>query len=182
MFVLCFSGYSQGKWMVDKGHAKLSFSIVHLAISEVDGGFKKFDASITATREDFSDAVFELTAEVASLSTDNQMRDNDLMKPNNFDVVQFPTMSYKSTGIRKTGEKSYQLTGDLTLKGTTKPVTLELIHLGSTTNRQGKKLAGFKVNGIIKRTDFGVGTMPTLVAAEEVSLRASGEFVLTDAN
>ncbi len=184
--LLCLSNslvvLGQGKWMVDKGHSKLAFSVIHLAISEVDGSFKKFDASIIATKEDFSDAIFELTADVASVSTDNEMRDNDLKKPNNFDVIQFPTMSFKSTDIKKTKDKTFQLTGDLTLKGVTKPITLELIHLGSTTNRQGKKLAGFKVNGIIKRSEFGVGSMPALVASEEITLRASGEFILNDLN
>lgn len=172
------TAFAQSTWTLDKGHSKLAFVVTHLTISEVDGSFKKYDAKITASKEDFSDAVFELSADINSVTTDNEGRDKHLLKADMFDVEKHPTLTFKSTSISKVADKKYKLTGDLTMKGVTKQVTLDLTHIGSTTNRQGKKLAGFKVSGMVKRTDFGVGAMPSMVVGEDVELRASGEFVL----
>lgn len=165
------------KWTVDKAHSKLVFTVTHLLISEVDGTFKNFDANITASKEDFSDAIFELTADTKGITTNNEMRDGHLQKPDMFDTEKFPTMTFKSTSIKPNGANKFKVTGDLTMKGVTKPVTLDLALLGKGKNRQGKDLAGFKATGNIKRTDFGVGAMPSGVVSEDVELRASGEFV-----
>jgi polyisoprenoid-binding protein YceI len=167
---------SAQKWSVDKAHAKMTFTVTHLLMSEVDGVFKSFDASITSSKEDFSDAVFELSADLKQVTTNNEMRDGHLQKADMFDTEKFPTLTFKSTGIKNVGGKKYALTGNLTMKGVTKPVTLDLTLVGTGTNRQGKKLVGFKATGVVKRTDFGVGAMPSAVVSEEVELRASGEF------
>ena len=179
LFALCTSvaAFAQ-TWTADKAHSKVGFTVTHLAISEVDGMFKSFDAKITSSKEDFSDAIFEFSADIATVTTNNDGRDGHLQKPDMFDAAQFPKMTFKSTGISKVADKKYKLTGDLTIKGVTKSVTLDLVHLGSTVNqRSNKKIAGFKATGTIKRTDFGVGAMPSLVVSEEIELRASGEFV-----
>lgn len=165
------------KWTVDKAHSKLVFTVTHLLMSEVDGTFKSFDASITTTKEDFSDAVFDLTADMKGVTTNNEMRDAHLQKPDMFDTEKFTTMTFKSTSIKPAGANKFKMMGDLTLKGVTKPVTLDMTLIGKGKNRQGKDLAGFKATGTIKRTDFGVGAMPGAVVSEDVDLRASGEFV-----
>lgn len=165
-------------WTLDKSHSKMTFTTTHLMISEVDGVFKSFDGSITASKEDFSDAVFSLTADLKQLTTNNDGRDGHLQKEDMFDTAKFPTLTFKSTSIVAAGPKKFKLTGDLTIKGVTKPVTLDLTMIGTATNRQGKKLAGFKATGSINRTQFGVGAMPSAVVSEEIELRASGEFVL----
>lgn len=165
------------KWTLDKAHSKLNFTVTHLMMSEVDGVFKSFDASITSSKEDFSDAVFELSADLTKVTTNQEMRDGHLQKEDMFDTAKFPTMTFKSTSITPNGAKKYKLTGNLTMKGVTKPVTLDLTLLGTGKNRQGKNLAGFKATGTVKRTDFGVGAMPSAVVSEEVELVASGEFV-----
>ena len=166
------------KWSVDKAHSKLNFTLTHLLLSEVDGTFKSFDATVTSSKEDFSDAVFELTADTKQITTNNEMRDGHLQKPDMFDTEKFPTMTFKSTSITPAGPKKFKLAGNLTMKGVTKPVVLDLTLNGIGANRQGKKLAGFKASGVVKRTDFGVGAMPAAVVSEEIELRASGEFVL----
>ncbi len=164
-------------WTADKAHSKVGFTVTHLALSEVDGNFKTFDAKITSSKEDFSDAIFEFSADIASVATGADGRDAHLQKPDMFDAAQFPKMTFKSTGISKVADKKYKLTGDLTIKGVTKNVTLDCVLLGTSMDqRTKKKVAGFKVSGTIKRTDFGVGAMPSLVVSEEVELRASGEF------
>ena len=166
------------KWTNDKAHSKMTFTVTHLLMSEVDGVFKSFDASITSSIEDFSDAVFELSADLKQLTTNQENRDAHLQREDIFDTAKFPTLTFKSTSIKRLGVKKFALNGNLTIKGVTKPVVLELTHIGNGVNGKGKKLAGFKATGTIKRTDFGVGAMPGAVASEDVELRASGEFVL----
>jgi polyisoprenoid-binding protein YceI len=165
------------KWNVDKAHSKVGFTLTHLMLSEVDGNFKKFDATITSSKEDFSDAIFELTADVKSVSTDNEMRDGHLQKPDMFDTEKFPQISFKSTSISKVDAKNYKLAGNLTMKGVTKPVTFDLTLNGVGKNQRTQKpIAGFKLTGTIKRTDFGVGGMPSAVVSEDIEVRAVGEF------
>jgi polyisoprenoid-binding protein YceI len=164
-------------WSSDKAHTKLNFTVTHLGLAEVDGSFKIVDSKITASKEDFSDAVFELTADVKSLTTNNEMRDGHLQKPDMFDAEKFPALTFKSTKITKVSDKKYKLVGDLTIKGVTKSCTLDLSLLGSMVDQRSKKpKVGFKATGTIKRTDFGVGNMPSMMVSEDVELRASGEF------
>ena len=169
---------SAQKWTVDKAHSKLTFTVTHLLMSEVDGVFKSFDASLTSSKEDLSDAIFELSADMTKVTTNNDMRDAHLQREDIFNTAKYPTMTFKSTSIKNTGGNKYALAGNLTMKGVTKPVTLNLTKLGTGTNRQGQKLVGFKVTGTIKRTDHGVGAMPFAVVSEDVELIASGEFAL----
>jgi polyisoprenoid-binding protein YceI len=164
-------------WTVDKAHSKMTFTVTHLLMSEVDGVFKSFDAKITSSKEDFSDATFELTADMKQVTTNQEMRDGHLQKADMFDTEKFATMTFKSTKTQALGNKKFKVTGDLTLKGVTKPVTLDITLLGTGKNRQGKNLVGFKAAGALNRTDFGVGAMPSAVVADEVELRASAEFV-----
>lgn len=165
-------------WKLDKSHSKMTFTVTHLLMSEVDGVFKSYDATITTSKEDFSDAVFDLTADLKQISTNNEDRDKHLQKADMFDTEKFPTLTFKSTAIAPNGAKKFKLTGNLTIKGVTKPVVLDLTLAGTGTSRQGKKLVGFKATGTVNRKDFGVGGMPSAMVSEEIELRASGEFVL----
>lgn len=171
------STFAQSKWTVDKAHAKLGFTVTHMSLSEVDGNFKKFDASITSSKPDFSDGVFELSADIASVNTDNEMRDGHLKSDKYFDAAKFPTLTFKSTSISKIDAKRYKLTGNMSLHGITKPVSLDLVlnGVGKSMSTQ-KPVAGFKVTGTINRTDFGVGNAPAAIISEEIQLRATGEF------
>jgi polyisoprenoid-binding protein YceI len=163
-------------WTLDKAHSKLSFTVTHLMISEVDGGFKNFDAKLTSSKADLSDAVFELTAQVNSISTDNERRDGHLKSPDFFDAEKFPTLTFKSTSFTKVEGKKYKLVGDLTMHGVTKKVTLDAILNGPVENGRTKKpMIGIKVSGSINRIDFGVGKSGPTVS-DEVELRAAGEF------
>jgi len=165
-------------WKVDPMHSQLSFSTTHLGISDVDGLFKKFEATATGSAADFSDAVFELSADVSSINTEVEMRDKHLRSADFFDVEKFPTMTYKSTGIKKVAENKYTLTGNLTLHGVTKPVTMDLWYRGTIVNPQSKTpTAGFQLTGTIKRSDFGIGEKfaPPMLS-DEVKIKADGEF------
>jgi polyisoprenoid-binding protein YceI len=163
-------------WKVDKAHSKVNFTVTHLLISEVDGSIKSYDATLTSSKEDFSDAVFELTADLKTVDTNQEMRNAHLQKADMFDTEKFPTLTFKSTSITSVGPKKFKLIGDLTMKGVTKSVSLDLAMLGTTKGRDGKAIVGFKASGMVNRTAFGVGAMPAAVVSEEVELRASGEF------
>jgi polyisoprenoid-binding protein YceI len=169
--------FAQTKWTIDKNHAKIGFTVTHMMLSEVDGNFKKFDASVIASKPDFTDAVFEITIDAASVSTDNESRDKDVKSDHFFDVEKYPSITFKSTSISKIDAKNYKVTGNLTMHGVTKPVTLDLILNGvGTSMMTHKPVAGFKVTGTINRTDFGVGTAPAAIVSESIELRANGEF------
>lgn len=177
--LLCASlSFAQTSWKSDPAHSKLTFSVTHMGISDVAGLFKTFDAGITASEEDFSDAVFELTVDVASIDTEIEKRDNHLRSPDFFDVEKFPEMTFKSTSIEKAGEDKYKLSGDLTLHGVTKPVTMDLWYRGTIENAQDKsKTAGFQLTGTLKRSDFDIGSKfaPPMLS-DEVYIKADGEF------
>jgi polyisoprenoid-binding protein YceI len=174
--LLSFRTADAGNWTVDKAHAKLGFTITHMQISEVEGAFKSFDATITGSKDDFSDAVVELTADVNSVSTDNEKRDVHIKSADFFDAAKYPTMTFKSTGFTKTGERKYKVTGNLTLHGVTKPVEMEATYNTAVNPMSKKQLAGFKVTATINRTDFGVGTSSAMLS-DEVHLIANAEFI-----
>ena len=176
MLLMAGSAFSQ-TWTADKAHSKLGFGITHMMISEVDGTFKTFDASITASKDDLSDAVFEITADVNSINTDNENRDNDLRSERYFDAAKFPKLTFKSTSFKKVEGNKYSVTGDLTMKGVTKSIEFEVTMNGPVPHPRSKKLiAGFKASGTINRVDFGVGSPGGAMVSEEVLIIANGEF------
>jgi len=178
-FILFATAGKAQNWNWDKAHSQLNFGITHMGISEIDGSFSTASAKIVSTKEDFSDATVELTADINSISTGNEQRNNHLKSPDFFDAAQFGTLSFKSTSFQKVSGKSYKVSGDLTLHGVTKPVVLDVVFNGTVVNPQSKKtIAGFKVKGIIKRSDFGIATgFPVSALSDEVALNANAEFV-----
>jgi polyisoprenoid-binding protein YceI len=166
-------------WKSDKTHSNIKFTITHLMVSDVEGSFKNFDATITASKEDFSDAVVELSADINSINTENDQRDNHLKGPDFFDASAFPAFTFKSTSFKKVADKQYKVTGNLTLHGVTKEVTLDALYRGTIDHpMMKKKVAGFKVTGAIKRSDFGIGAnYPAAMLSDEVAITANAEFV-----
>jgi len=177
--VLSLAGFAQTTWSLDPAHSKLGFTVTHMMISDVDGQFSKFDAKITSSKDDFSDAVVELSADVNSVNTDNEKRDGHLKGEDFFDAAKYNTITFKSKSFQKVGENKYKVAGDLTLHGVTKPVTLDATLRGTTVNPMSKKtVAGFKVTGAIKRADFSFGTkFPNAMLSDEVTITANTEFI-----
>lgn len=176
--LLAGAGFAQ-TWNWDKAHSQLNFGITHMTINEIDGTFSTVTATINSSKDDFSDAVVELTADVNSLNTGVEQRNNHLKSPDFFDAAKFGTLTFKSTSFKKTSGKNYEVTGDLTLHGVTKSVTLNAVLNGTVVNPQSKKtIAGFKVTGTIKRTDFGIApSFPATALSDDVQLSANAEFV-----
>ena len=177
--ILSVSVFAQTTWEADPYHSKLTFSTTHLGIADIAGLFQIFEASIVSDKEDFSDAVFELSVDVNSINTEVEMRDNHLRSEDFFHVEKYPAMTYKSTKIRKAGKDKYKLTGDLTLHGVTKEVTMDLWYRGTIENPQsGAVTSGFQLTGTLNRSDFNIGPdFPSAMISDKVQIKADGEFV-----
>lgn len=173
----CGAAVAQSTWKVDPNHSKLTFMVTHMGIADILGLFQKFDATITASQADFSDAVFELSVDVSSINTEVQKRDDHLRSADFFDVEKFPTIAFKSSSIEKSGENRYRLSGDLTMYGITKPVTMDLWYRGTIENN-GAQTSGFQLTGVLKRSDFNIGPgFPPPMLSDEVHIQADGEFI-----
>lgn len=172
------AGFAQD-WTWDKAHSQLNFGITHLTINEIDGTFSTVDAKMTAAKDDLSDAQVTLTADVNSINTGNEQRNTHLKSPDFFNAAQYGTLTFTSTSFEKVDGKNYKLSGNLTLHGVTKPVVLNVVYNGTIVNPMSKKTtAGFKITGIIKRSDFGIApSFPATALSDEVMLNANAEFV-----
>jgi len=151
--ILSTTAFAQTKWNVDNAHSSVKFSVTHLVISEVEGNFKDFDATVTSTAADFNGADVSFTAKVASIDTDNGMRDGHLKSAEIFDAEKFPDIAFKGKLVKE--GNAYKLKGDFTMKGVTKPVTFDVTYGGQVDTGRGTK-AGFKLNGHVNRQDYGV--------------------------
>lgn len=165
----------QSTWKADKAHSSVNFTVTHLMISEVNGRFDTFDIEATAD-DTFSNPMFNATIETSSVNTSTEFRDNDLRSERFFDVATYPTMTFKSTGVEKTGENTLKLTGELTIKGVTKSIVLNGKIIGIITDKRSQKLkAGLKFTTTIKRSDFGVGGS-MVPASDEVEITINLEM------
>lgn len=166
-------------WSLDGAHSRLGFKVKHMGISDFNGSFTNYEVKMTASKEDLSDAKVELTGEVSSIYTANEMRDNHLKSADFFDAEKFPKFTFVSKSFTKVAKSKneYKVVGDLTLHGVTKEVTMTAVHNGTVTHPQNKKeISGFTMSGTINRVDFGVGTEnPGL--SNEVSVTADLELV-----
>ena len=179
--ILLFSLLSNAQtkvWTNDPSHSRLGFTIKHLTISEVDGDFTDFSVRVTTTMADYSDAKVELTAKVGSINTESASRDEHLLGPDFFDDAKYPLLIFKSTSVKNIDTKNGLLSGNLTMHGITKPVTLNVEYFGSVINPMSKKMtAGFKVKGIVKRSDFLIGTKYLgAILGDDVNILANLEF------
>jgi polyisoprenoid-binding protein YceI len=165
------------KWSIDKSHSRLGFSISHMTVSEVDGSFRITESSITTEKEDFTNATVTLVADVNTVDTDNADRDAHLKKPDFFDAAKYPQIVFRSTSFTKNDVNNYTVKGNLTLHGVTREVELQA-RAGVTTHPMNKKqLAGFKITGAIKRSDFGIAVdTPSAMLGDEVTINANVEF------
>jgi polyisoprenoid-binding protein YceI len=143
-----------GNWVVDKAHTNVKFSVSHLVISDVDGSFKTFDGSMQSTKPDFSDAKITFTADVNSISTDNEKRDAHLKSNDFFAADSFPQIKFVSSAFTPLGNNKYKLDGTLTIRNLTRQVTFD-VKYGGTVNMYGQH-AGFKATTTINRQDYNL--------------------------
>ena len=145
-------------WTLDKSHAHITFSIDHLGFSTTQGAFRDFDMEIDFDPEDIAKTSVSVTVDAASVDTFFAKRDDHIKSADMLDVSSHPTITFVSTGVVKTGDATADVTGDLTILGTTQSVTFaaELVNLGPSPFDPDKTIAGMSVSGLIDRTAFGV--------------------------
>src|SRR5690606_27823425 len=143
-----------GKWVMDPVHSELTFKVKHMMISNVKGEFQKFDVEVDG--EDIPTSNFEVNVDVYSINTNNHDRDNHLKSADFLDAANHGKLHFKSTGSKKIAEGHYELQGDLTIRGTTKPATFRLEYGGSNTDPWGNEKVGISIQGKIDRKAFGL--------------------------
>jgi polyisoprenoid-binding protein YceI len=170
-----------GTWKFDPYHTQVEFSAKHLGMMTVRGHF----AEVTATGELHPDnperSTLEATINTASIRTHNEQRDNDLRSSNFLEIDKFPTMTFKSTKIEHTGGDKYRVTGDLTIKGATKSVTLNAVKYGEFNDPQMGHRIGYAAETQINRKDFGMRFEMMLdgkfIVSNEIQINIEGEIV-----
>lgn len=149
-----FTASAQTTWTIDQAHSTIGFEVTHLVISSADGKFKSFEGTITTKGDSFDGAQIDFSADVASISTENEKRDEHLKADEFFNAEKYPKLTFKGTSMKKTGKNKYKLTGDLTIRDKTKRVKLDVVHNGTITDPWGNTKAGFKITGAINRFDY----------------------------
>lgn len=170
------------KWDLDAAHSEIGFRVKHMMITNVSGSFRKFDARVETDDQDFATAKIEFTAELQSVSTGNADRDNHLKSADFFDADNYPHLSFVSSRLEKTGDDTFVLYGDLTIRDVTRPVRLDVVFGGIGKDPWGNEKAGFNVTGKINRTDFKLNWNAALetggvLVGEEVKLHADVQVV-----
>ncbi len=169
------------KWQIDPAHSEIKFKVKHLVVSTVTGHFRNFTATIESEKDDFSDARVWFEADVNSLTTNNDQRDAHLKSPDFFDAANYPKMTFRSNNVTRTSDDEYEVTGDLTIRGKTRPVTLNVNYNGTVSGFGGTKVAGFEITGKINRFDYGLmwNAMTEaggVVVSSDVKLDIAAEF------
>jgi polyisoprenoid-binding protein YceI len=170
------------KWALDPTHSELGFKIRHLMITNVSGSFTNFQVKAETQGEDFSTAKISVTADMASISTNNAQRDGHLRNADFFEVEKYPEMQFVSTKVEAKDDNTFVIHGDLTLKGITKPAQLNVEYNGVTKDPWGNEKAGFSITGKIKRSEWGVSFNTVLetgnvALSEEVKINAEIQMV-----
>ena len=170
-----------GTWALDATHSSVGFTVRHMMVSKVRGRFTDYTADIV-TAEDPLRSTVNATIQMASIDTGDEGRDGHLRTNDFFDIEEHPTMTFRSTGITGSGT-DYELTGDLTIKGVTKPVTFDLEFGGVGKDPWGNTRGGFTLTGTINRKDFGMAYNAVLetggiMVGEKVSIELDIEATL----
>ncbi|HIL57897.1 MAG TPA: polyisoprenoid-binding protein [Rhodothermales bacterium] len=156
-----------GTYAIDASHSELGFRVRHLGISNVDGTFNDFSGTVTIPETGLEGMTAMLTAQVASIDTDNERRNGHLRSPDFFAADEYPELTFQTTSITPTGGTSFEMTGDLTMRGTTRSVTLQGEYLGAAEIGGTQKI-GFEASGEINRQDWGLSWAETNDAGEVI--------------
>jgi polyisoprenoid-binding protein YceI len=157
VLVLVGSVFVQAEtWNIDPVHSSVGFSVRHMVLAKVRGNFSDFSGTVTFDGKDISTGSVELTVQTASVDTDNEDRDKHLKSDDFFNVEKFPTMIFKSKNVAAGENGKFTLTGDLTIRETTKEVTFDCEFFGVVNDPWGNTRAGFSASTTINRQEFGL--------------------------
>lgn len=169
-------------WKIDPAHSEIQFKVKHLMITTVTGYFKKFDLEVETEDEDFTKASnIRFTADVDSLTTNNDQRDTHVKSPDFFDAASHPQLSFVGKKYSGSGG-DYELTGDLTIRATTKPIKLHVEFGGMANDAYGQRKAGFTIDGKVNRKEFGllwngITEAGSIVASDEVKIHCEIQLI-----
>ena len=166
--LLLASGTYATDWKLDATHSKIRFSAPYLLISETEGDFQKFNGTFTSSKADWTDMKANMTVEVNSINTDNEMRDGHLKGDDFFNAEKYPSINFESISMKKIGDKKYILTGNLTIRDVTRKVSVPLVYNGMVKDPWGNLKAGFKAAGKINRQEYGLKYQNTAASGEAV--------------
>lgn len=170
------------KWAIDPTHSEIQFKVKHLVISTVTGKFNEFSGHIETDGDAIEGGSAEFSAKINSISTGNSDRDGHLKSDDFFNAEKYPELTFKSTDISKVDEHNYKMTGDLTIREVTKPVTLDVVYGGTVTDPYGNEKAGFEISGKINRKDFNlkwsaVTEAGSVVVSDDVKIELNVQVV-----
>lgn len=168
-------------WQFDPFHTQVEFAAKHLGMMTVRGHFAEIKATGSIDPDNPEASSVDITMQAASIRTHNENRDNDLRSSNFLEVDKYPTITFKSTRIEAAGQDRYTLTGDLTIKGNTRPVTLNAVKYGEFNDPMMGHRIAYSAEGQINRKDFGLTFNMVLdgkmIVSNEVQIMIEGEFV-----
>lgn len=170
------------KWTIDPSHSEIQFKVRHLMVSYVTGQFTQFNATVETKGDDFTTAKVNFTADVNSISTNNEQRDAHLKNNDFFDAENHPELKFQSEKIEKLSDDEYHVEGILTIRGIGKKVVLNAEYGGIMTDPWGNTRTGFTITGKINRKDFGVSfgmvsETGGVLLGDDVKISANAEFV-----
>ena len=170
------------KWTLDPSHSELLFKVKHMMIANLKGDFRKFNTEVTSIGNDFSNAKIKVTIDPSSIFTNDDQRDGHLKAPDFFDVENHKEITFEGTSFTKVSGDNFKLVGNLTIKGISKEVTLDVEFGGINKDPYGRTKAGFTINGKINRKDWGLVWNAALetggvLVSDEVKIAAEVQLV-----
>ncbi|MBN2174632.1 MAG: YceI family protein [Bacteroidales bacterium] len=170
------------KWTIDKAHSEVQFKAKHLVISTVTGQFNEFDGWLEIEDDNLENAQAWFTADINSISTNSPDRDNHLKSADFFDAENYPEITFESIEITHVGENQYKMNGNLTMRGITKMIILDVEYGGIMVDPWGNTKAGYEITGKVNRHDFGLKWNATteaggLVVGEEIKIALNIQLV-----
>lgn len=175
-----------GDYVIDPSHSRIGFVARHAMITKVRGGFNSFEGKAHLDFENPARSTAEVAIEVASIDTRNGQRDDHLRTNDFFNAAEFPQITFRSTSVRTVDEQNFQVTGDLTIKGVTKPVTVDYEYTGTAKDPYGNTRVGFEGRTSLNRSDFGVNFNAALetggmLVSEKINLEFEVSAIRVDA-
>ncbi len=169
-------------WALEPSHSEITFKVRHMMISNVSGQFRKFESKVETEGDDLTTADVTFSADVDSISTNNEQRDGHLKSPDFFDAATYTQIVFESTSMEKTSDDTYTLHGNLTMRGVTNTIALDVEFGGIIKDPFGYTRAGFTVAGKVNRKDYGLNWSALteaggLVVSDDVKFEAHLEYV-----
>lgn len=173
---------SESTWKLDPAHSGAEFKVRHMMISHIKGIFTSLSGTLTLDEFNIAGSKVEASIDVASVHSGDEQRDSHLQGPEFFDAALYPTMTFQSTSVRRTGDNEYHVTGDLTLHGVTKSVDFSVDDGGQGKDPWGNTRRGITATTKINRKDFGLAWNSALetggvLVGDEVSISIDAQFV-----